>query len=583
MGVKRSTKNSTANHSKSSNSLVPSLERRWSIVGSSWSRKKDKNQSKQVSTENLTETTYNESDSWENFHLLQSHQSEPLMTVNEKLNSKADVEKENELVQITKSEYEEIKERVSAIETRISKEFIKIQSSIMNDSLDSVNIASHLNGPERVLKKFERTLEETEMMNATPTTEHLARRLSRDLKIRRSAEHKIIRSPSARKIGNIRRRSQENVRLTRNKSWHLGTADAVHNRNLVEKKISPLQETTKTNKTPEILPAPHLKSSLKRGRPNTLQSGLHKNASVVPKKNDEHVLKIFVPASSKNMHTDLHNEKWISANIFFDDSKTNKLAPSKGTTSKALKMKIGPKKLNMDECMEVSTPAISAVVNYPSGRTPQSANSVTIIESNTRTPMLPPRLPVIKKTPGSMLKTPHSHLPATRSHLTPLWQQEQQQMGGRASIARLRSQNAGMVMAKAKLFDEVVIEPKMTKAKVSQTRKSVNNNENTGQSKANTKTNSGGRKNAAISNIARRTQSTNYKNSQIPRSSRNTPNKKSPAAMIGAVLLLNDNHFSNSPITRRMAAMDSTPQMKRQIINKNPRRLVRTPQGRKNA
>lgn len=533
--------------------------------------------SQPLSAENLTEITYASGDSWEHLHLLQGHASEPLMAVSEATASKTDDEKENELVQISKSEYEEIKDRVSAIETRISKEFTKIQSS-MDNSLDSVDMVPHLNGPERVLEKFERTLEETEMMNATPTTEHLARRLSRDLKIRRSAEHKVIRSPSARRIGNIRRRSQENMRVTRNQSWHLGPDSGAIRSSIAPKKSpSPLQESKAAN-TP---PPAHLKSSLKRGRPNTVQSGLRQNSSKRP---DENVLKIFVPASPKDAHPDLQNEKWISANIFFDDTNSNVMESAKGGT-KPLKPRVGPKRLNMEEYMDVSTPPMA----MPSSRAPRSANSVTIIDV-TKTPMLPPRLPVIKKTPGSMLRTPQAPMPALKSHLTPLWQQEQQQLGGRASIARLRSQNAGMVMAKAKLFDELVIEPKVTKSKVptavagQQTKPKHKSELDTS---ARSKTNSAGRKGAANGSASRRNPSTNCKSSpigvqrrQISRPSRNTPSKKSPAAITGAALTLNEN-FSSSPMTRRMAAIDSTPQAKRATAAKHPRRLVRTPQGKK--
>lgn len=106
-------------------------------------------------------------------------------------------------VRISKSEYEDIKNRVSAIETRISQEFGCIyneKNDITAHSLNSIQTA------------YEKTLEEASIEN-TLTSDYLAKRLSKELKIRRSGEHKIIRSPSARKIGSLRRRSQE--KLTR--------------------------------------------------------------------------------------------------------------------------------------------------------------------------------------------------------------------------------------------------------------------------------------------------------------------------------------------------------------------------------
>ncbi|XP_017768389.1 PREDICTED: uncharacterized protein LOC108556694 [Nicrophorus vespilloides] len=54
---------------------------------------------------------------------------------------------------------------------------------------------------------YEQTLVQTEPLS--PTTDQLAKRLSRELKIRRSNEPKVFRSPSARKIGSLRRRSRE--------------------------------------------------------------------------------------------------------------------------------------------------------------------------------------------------------------------------------------------------------------------------------------------------------------------------------------------------------------------------------------
>lgn len=54
-----------------------------------------------------------------------------------------------------------------------------------------------------------------------------------------------------------------------------------------------------------------------------------------------------------------------------------------------------------------------------------------------------------RKTPGSSMA---KHQMLYNPHLTPL---QQAQQTGRASIARLRSQNAGMVLAKARLFNDL--------------------------------------------------------------------------------------------------------------------------------
>lgn len=108
----------------------------------------------------------------------------------------------DEYVTIPKSEYEEIKSRVSAIESRLSQEFGCV-SSEENDGLSPHSV-------NKVQTAYEKTLEEASI-ESTATTDYLARKLGKELKIRRSSEHKIIRSPSARKIGTLRRRSQERI------------------------------------------------------------------------------------------------------------------------------------------------------------------------------------------------------------------------------------------------------------------------------------------------------------------------------------------------------------------------------------
>lgn len=506
--------------------------------------------------------------------------------------------------QITKSEYEEIKDRVKAIESRISEEFTKIQSSISNNSLDSVDMNDPRDGPERVLEKFEKTLEDTEMMNTSPMTEQLARRLSRGLKIRSSIDNKIFRSPSARKIGSIRRRSQENVRLTRNKSWHLGSnvSSPLMVKNTRVTRNSPLQPTI-TMKSPNIdkqIQIPRV--NLKRGRPNTFPNGV-RSTQPDTKATDNHpntftVTDNHVKVETKNVKTettDFQNEKWICADVFFG-SASNAIEETMSTTSKnsmkSSATKPARKRLNMNVDVTPTNPT-----GQSNSITPRSSNIVAAPMGES-TPMLPPRLPVVKKTPA---KTPHPL--ANRNVFTPLWQQEQQQIAGRASIARLRSQNAGMVMAKAKLFDELVTEPAtMKKVKPGgQLPKSINQNdpknktgfettircrldESTNKATDSPRRNRGG----ASSGVQRR---------QQLRAQRHTPNKKTPINLDKSLITITDttnrrnasspatsihNTSMQSPMTRRMAAIEATPHSKRTaLITKPPRRIIRTPQQNK--
>lgn len=137
------------------------LERRWSIIASATNLKRKKKEP----------------------FICQPHDS---------LNSsKADY------VRVSKTEYEEIKNRVSAIEKRLSLELDNVQSTVIHNEVNIIH---------DIQSAYKQTLEQSEQLS--PGTDQLARRLSRELKIRNS-EQKMIRSPSARKIGNIRRRSKE--------------------------------------------------------------------------------------------------------------------------------------------------------------------------------------------------------------------------------------------------------------------------------------------------------------------------------------------------------------------------------------
>ncbi|CAK1583758.1 unnamed protein product [Parnassius mnemosyne] len=143
--------------------------------------------------------------------------SENLFSAHDTIDLSPDMKQaDKDYVRISKQEYEEIKSRVSAIENRLSREF--------TDVIPRVQPLQH------VQNAYEQTLEEVAMLNC-PNSEHLARRLSKELKIRPKEQAKIIRSPSARKIGTIRRRSKENItKIVRHKSWNASSqSQASHN------------------------------------------------------------------------------------------------------------------------------------------------------------------------------------------------------------------------------------------------------------------------------------------------------------------------------------------------------------------
>jgi hypothetical protein len=139
-------------------------------------------------------------------------------------------------------EYEEIKNKVSNLENQLNEELSKAALAATVDA----HPASFVQG------EYERTLEDSERFSNCQSTEQLAKRLSRELKIRRSGENKVIRSPSARKIGSLRRRSRElNRPLLRTSS-------------LGKMVRSPVRSTV----------PPPSGCGLRRGRPNTITTGL---------------------------------------------------------------------------------------------------------------------------------------------------------------------------------------------------------------------------------------------------------------------------------------------------------------------
>lgn len=397
-----------------------------------------------------------------------------------------DEEGEEDYVRIPKREYEAIKHRVSAIEKRISREFELVQTTKQSD-LSSTESAGGGGGASssnpvqddvamtspplgggggtvktiaNVQDEYQRALEETDQLNrSTGGTDELAKRLGRDLKIRRSAEHKIIRSPSARKIGSIRRRSRDHSstsnKLNRTMSLNITTTTDR------EKKRNRCPEDEDGGEMDGPLGAfyPRQTSNLKRGRPNTILTGLRVHRSPPESRRARDTLmeeatmrrrsatmtamtttkptplisslnEFYPGAAATISSTGVVDEVWTDAKDFFAEKQQPQPLPPPVT----------PKRF---EASERRGSLRSAGKATPSGPGTPKAIVPNPEDNLLKTPMLPPkRAP--RKTPGSSMAKNH--------YLTPL---QQAQQTGRASIARIRSQNAGMVLAKARLFNDL--------------------------------------------------------------------------------------------------------------------------------
>ncbi|XP_034238141.1 uncharacterized protein LOC117643387 [Thrips palmi] len=230
------------------------LERSWSAVSSShWGRKKSRQSDQTRLSVASTSSAYVPMDSDS------SHDADTDIGIDLSQEDPFDPSP-NDFVQVPKSEYEDLKTRMSAIESCITQEFNSMTTPENKSSPEKMNAANTLLAVQTV---YEKTLEGADIAKDV-STDQLAKRLSRELKIRRSVENRVIRSPSARKIGTIRRRSRERQsprrELRRNKSWHMMQRPA---------NVTALCAAVSSPETPAAQ-----NNRLRRGRPNTVFSGL---------------------------------------------------------------------------------------------------------------------------------------------------------------------------------------------------------------------------------------------------------------------------------------------------------------------
>ncbi|XP_076666971.1 uncharacterized protein LOC143368302 isoform X2 [Andrena cerasifolii] len=313
----------------------------------------------------------------------------------------------DEYVTIPKSEYEEIKSRVSAIESRLSQEFGCV-SSEENDGLSPHSV-------NKVQTAYEKTLEEASI-ESTATTDYLARKLGKELKIRRSSEHKIIRSPSARKIGTLRRRSQERImskRVKRTASWHISRGSDLQSQG------QPGQELNNAYH-------PHTERAFSSGC--TKDDAYLRPVSTSlweEEKNNALLNNIRNEFNSSNMYTAKRSS--IGSGV---------LQPIKNRTHTTVR------RVSSFHGNELTSTAMFSDEKVEKLKKTNSQQNIL----NTPVSSLTPKSDWKKS--AMPWKDAERYFKSTSQTNTPVAQT------GRASIAKLRTQNAGMVLAKAKLFDE---------------------------------------------------------------------------------------------------------------------------------
>jgi len=322
--------------------------------------------------------------------------------------------RQEEYVRVPKSEYEAFKTRLHCIETKITQEFNTVKLNAVKAELGRRE-KKKFDGPEQVENKFHETLQEVEKYeDSERKTEQLAKRLSRELKIRPQLENPVIRSPSARKIGSLRRRQEKTTRLSRNQSWHLGPS-------ALNAKVDESPEKNKTlTSSLSFYPKPNLK------RARLVDSALIQETQPLPiiPQSTEKVVPEKPVRKSINLNANQNaSEAWMPATDFFNDTKN------------------------------ISSHEDEIKVQDIMFKTPNRPNKRFIVANEidiNKTPMLPPKMtPNRRCTPMSDKKTPSMN---RTMMLTPSMNEGRE---GRASIIQIRNQNAGMVAQKAKLFDDL--------------------------------------------------------------------------------------------------------------------------------
>ncbi|XP_050445911.1 uncharacterized protein LOC126848772 isoform X2 [Cataglyphis hispanica] len=319
---------------------------------------------------------------------------------------------EEDYVRISKREYEEIKNRVSAIESRISQEFGCIYNEENNMTTHSVN---------KVQTAYEKTLEEASIEN-TLTSDYLAKKLSKELKIRRSREHKIIRSPSARKIGSLRRRSQEKVtskRIRRTASWHISPEYNLQHHAQFERQVNvyPIEKQSNLFSNKYLKEQSYsaercneLISNNMRDEITCLRNEMNASISAEQYKISNNDLNL---SGFKDLHltnncttsyvrraSSFHGKDFVNNSCYFD-KKIDDLKKTNSHQNIALN----------NDCLQRDN------IIFEASKEISWKDADKYFQSVSRT-----------------------NTPAPQT--------------GRASVAKLRTQNAGMVLAKAKLFDE---------------------------------------------------------------------------------------------------------------------------------
>ncbi|XP_042224990.1 uncharacterized protein LOC121868425 isoform X2 [Homarus americanus] len=166
----------------------------------------------------------------------------------------------SDCIETLEQHYDDIKSVVKTMEDEYDKSNVQQMKEVYFPDNSSTS-AQNMSYSEMIQNAYERMKVETKDLGVSPS-DNLSKRLGKELKIRnrRSGEHRVIRSPSERKIGTIRRRSRE---LVQNAA-----------KSLINVEDTPTSKSVQTPKMKGTLMQTPISTSLRRGRPNSVKSGL---------------------------------------------------------------------------------------------------------------------------------------------------------------------------------------------------------------------------------------------------------------------------------------------------------------------
>lgn len=453
---------------KNVNMFVSSMERRWSIVGSTWH--------KQNRNSELAGRRHEESRE----DILCSETDDTSANIDKDELHKKDLVEQTKVGPKTDECNTESSgnygadENVNEVQISFTEPFSGDDAT--NLKTNKCNVVSDL---EVIQCQYERILKETASLSIQKHKE-IPQHISRDLRLRRRTNQLDIRSPSARKIGSIRRRTHDKVLLKHTKSNVVTSSEKARLRNSSTKKH--LKRTRQTIGPIYALQDSPMKNSKYENSMDLNEAWISgenffNNMTSSDKVEDDD--KLLLPINSNDddhimmtvMNNVAHDLRYSPENLQRKFVKDILYSPENLSRKIIKDLRYSPEKLIEDLAHSSDTSPGNVVrdLAYSPEKLPRKvAKDLTCAPENlprnvqdlTYSPEKLTRK-VVKDFMYSPENLPRRMIKAASTSKVPFVNRIAASRTidvsecGRASISQLRTKNAGMVMAKAKLFDKL--------------------------------------------------------------------------------------------------------------------------------